>query len=89
MTQLEQVKDSLGITGNYQDAALQNYIDEVKRFLAAGGTSTDFLESNESAGLISRGVADLWNYGAGGTTLSPYFFQRAAQVCLKGRAENS
>lgn len=42
MTQLEQVKDSLGITGNYQDAALQNYIDEVKRFLAAGGTSTDF-----------------------------------------------
>ena len=88
MTQLEQVKDSLGITGNYQDATLQNYIDEVKQFLEAGGASIDFLESNESTGLISRGVADLWNYGAGGATLSPYFFQRAAQVCLKGRAEN-
>ena len=50
MTQLEQVKDSLGITGNYQDATLQNYIDEVKQFLEAGGASIDFLESNESTG---------------------------------------
>jgi hypothetical protein len=25
----------------------------------------------------------LWNYGAGGTSLSPYFIQRATQLALK------
>lgn len=88
MTQLEQVKSSLGITGNYQDATVQAYIDEVKQFLVDGGAELEVIESETCAGLISRGVADLWNYGAGGTSLSPYFLQRATQVCIKGSGSN-
>lgn len=84
MTQLEAVKNLLGITGNYQDVTLQGYIDEVKQFLIDGGASAEIVESDACNGIIGRGVSDLWNYGAGGTSLSPYFLQRAIQVCTKG-----
>lgn len=88
MSQLEKIKKALGITGDYQNDTLQVYIDEVKRFLSDGGADESFLESDESTGLISRGVADLWNYGTGGTGLSPYFLQRAIQVCTNGGDED-
>lgn len=83
MLVLERVKTDLGITGKYQDATIQGYIDEVKQFLLDGGAEFETVEDETTYGLISRGVADLWNYGAGGATLSPYFLQRAAQVCMK------
>lgn len=78
---LDDVKALLGITGNYQDATLQGYIDEVIAFLIAGGVSEDSI----TCGIVARGVSDLWNYGSGGTTLSPYFIQRAAQLALGDR----
>ena len=56
-TVLEDVKNALGVTGNYQDATLQSYIDEVKAFLKEAGVS----EANMTSGVIARGVADLWN----------------------------
>lgn len=80
---LEKVKKGLGITGEYQDETLQAYIDEVKQFMLDGGISESVVNSNESIGLIIRGVADLWNYGSGGTSLSPYFWQRVTQLALK------
>lgn len=80
---LEKVKTALGITGEYQDATLQIYLDEVLFFLRDAGVSDDVLESNAATGIIVRGVADLWNYGSGGTQLSPYFMQRAVQLALK------
>lgn len=86
MLVLERVKTDLGITGEYQDATIQGYIDEVKQFLLDGGADFETVEDEATFGLISRGVADLWNYGAGGATLSPYFIQRATQVCSKRRA---
>lgn len=76
---LEKVKSNLGITGTYQDATIQGYIDEVKQFLLDGGV----VEENITAGIVTRGVADLWNYGSGGTGFSPYFIQRASQLALK------
>lgn len=76
---LNDVKALLGITGNYQDATLQKYIDEVKAFLIDGGVA----EANITAGVVARGVSDLWNYGAGEGKLSPYFIQRASQLALK------
>nr|DAF30951.1 MAG TPA: tail connector protein [Caudoviricetes sp.] len=76
---LEKVKSNLGITGTYQDATIQGYIDEVKEFLKDGGV----LEANITDGIVTRGVADLWNYGSGGTGFSPYFIQRASQLALK------
>lgn len=83
---LDLVKTNLGITGNYQDEAIQGYINEVKAFLIDGGISESVVNSNEVAGLISIGVKDLWNYGSGKSELSPYFFQRVEQ--LKGGLKN-
>jgi len=77
---LEQVKAALGIVGNYQDATLQIYFDEAVAFLKDAGVS----EANITAGVVARGVSDLWNYGAGDGKLSPYFMQRAAQLSYKG-----
>ena len=77
---LEQVKAALGIVGNYQDATLQIYFDEAVDFLKEAGVS----EANITAGVVARGVSDLWNYGAGDGKLSPYFIQRAAQLSYKG-----
>lgn len=73
---LEMVKRALGITGDYQDATLQVYIDEVIAFLTDAGVP----ENKITSGIVARGVSDLWNYGAGEGKLSEYFLQRAAQL---------
>lgn len=78
MAMLDSVKASLGITGDYQNATLTEYINEVTDFLIKAGVS----EGNITPGIVARGVADLWNYGGGGGALSPYFMQRAAQLAL-------
>lgn len=77
---LEQVKAALGIVGNYQDTTLQVYFDEAVAFLKDAGVS----DANITAGVVARGVSDLWNYGSGNGKLSPYFMQRAAQLSYKG-----
>lgn len=80
MAVLDDVKAAMGITGTYQDATLQQYINEVTAFLVDAGVSS----SNITSGIIARGVSDLWDYGSGTGTLSPYFLQRATQLALKG-----
>lgn len=80
---LEKVKTALGITGTYQDDKLQEYIDETVEYLHDGGVSMDILNSKHAAGIIVRGVSDLWNNGSGGTDFSPYFIRRATQLCYK------
>ena len=77
---LTNVKIALGVTGTYQDATLQVYFDEVMAFLTDAGIPAAAVTS----GLVARGVADLWNYGAGEGKLSSYFLQRAAQLSYKG-----
>lgn len=84
-TLLERVKKSLGITGSYQDDTLTEYINEVKEYLLDAGVSQAVLDSDVSAGVISRGVSDLWNYGDG--KLSDYFYQRASQLKYKTTEE--
>lgn len=79
MAMLDSVKSSLGITGEYQDETIREYINEVEAFLEDSGVT----RSHITPGIVSRGVADLWNYGGGKGELSPYFMQRAAQLALK------
>jgi len=79
---LLKVKTALGIEGTYQDETLSEYIDEVVAFLVDSGVS----ESKITAGVVSRGVSDLWSYGAGNGKLSDYFIMRASQLALKGGA---
>ena len=76
---LDSVKLALGITGTYQDDTISAYIDEVVSFLKDAGVAA----SNVTPGIVSRGVADLWNYGAGEGKLSSYFIQRATQLSYK------
>jgi hypothetical protein len=73
---LTSVKKALNIGGTYQDDAIKAYINEVKAFLSAAGVS----EANMTPGLVARGVADLWQYGAGEGKLSEYFMQRTIQA---------
>lgn len=76
---LAKVKTALGITGEYLDETLSEYIEEVVEFLTDAGVKS----ANITTGIVSRGVSDLWNYGAGDGKLSPYFLQRATQLSYK------
>ena len=80
---LDSVKSALGITGNYQDATLKVYIDEVKAYMISAGVNEALVNSDASAGIISRGVTDLWSYGSGNGKLSEYFYQRVSQMALE------
>lgn len=79
MVTLEMVKNALGIVGDYQDATLTVYLNEVMDFLKDSGVT----EANITAGLVARGVSDLWDYGSGTGKLSTYFMQRAAQLAYR------
>ena len=76
---LTAVKKALGIQGTYQDDTLTEYIKEVVDFLEDAGVK----RSSITAGIVARGVSDLWDYGAGDGKLSPYFIQRATQLSYK------
>ena len=79
---LTKVKSALGITGTYQDATLNIYIDEVKAYMKDAGVLESIINSDVSAGVIARGVTDLWNYGSNTGKLSDYFYQRVSQLSL-------
>ena len=77
---LTKIKNGLGITGDFQNDTIQFYIDEVKAFMLSAGVLQEVIDSEVSVGCIMRGVADLWNYGNGNTTLSEYFKMRTLQL---------
>ena len=76
---LESVKKSLNITGDYQNETLLGYISETVAFLVDSGVKS----KNITPGIVSRGVSDLWNYGASDGKLSDYFKMRASQLAYK------
>lgn len=76
---LEDVKNAIGITGDYQDDTVQEWFDETIAFLTDAGVKPQ----NITVGIVARGVLDLWNYGAGDGKLSDYFMKRATQLALK------
>ena len=80
---LTRVKHALGITGTYQDDTLNVYIDEVKEYMVDAGVPKSVVDSAVSAGVIARGVTDLWNYNGGAGKLSDYFYQRVSQLAYK------
>ena len=86
---LRRVKNALGVTGDYQDDTLGEYINEVKAILLAAGVRAAVTNSDKAVGVISRGVSDLWNLGAGGGALSPVFFQRIIQLTYEPETEAS
>lgn len=81
---LASVKNALGIEGTYQDNTITEYINEVVEFLVDSGVPSNMI----TAGVVSRGVSDLWSYGNGNGKLSEYFLQRAAQLAYKAVLNN-
>lgn len=79
MVTLEAVKAALGITGNYQDTTITPYYNDVIDYLRGAGIA----ESDITAGIVARGVSDLWAYGSGDGKLSQYFYERASQLALR------
>lgn len=74
--QLKEVKNSLGVTGNYQDARLLGYLREIKQYLTDAGVPKENLSSSAVMGVLSRGVNDLLYSGE----LSAYFKERVIQL---------
>jgi hypothetical protein len=58
------------------------YIDAVKAYMLDAGVPESVVNSDTSAGVIARGVTDLWNYNGGAGKLSEYFYQRVSQLAL-------
>ena len=77
---LIKIKNGLGITGDFHNATLTVYVDEVKAFMKSAGITDNVIESDVSVGCIMRGVADLWNYGSGNASFSDYFKMRLIQL---------
>ena len=75
---LVEVKKALGVTTNYQDGALMTYVNGVIEFMRSAGVKDP--TSSAAVDCINRGVADLWNYGAGEAKLSEYFKLRVIQL---------
>ena len=81
---LTKVKVALGNIPSHLDETITLYIDEVCEYLISAGVTVIDLGADSiderAVGCITRGVADLWNYGNGDTKLSDYFYQRADQL---------
>ena len=85
---LKSVKSGLMITTPLFDDVLKIHIRDVKSYLKNAGVKDSVIESEESVGVILRGVSDLWNNGSGDVKFSPYFRDRATQLSLLGGGEN-
>lgn len=81
---LAEVKKRLGITDEFHDDLLMAYIVDVKDFALSSGVHKLVLDDARSVGMIARGVADLWNFGAGDGKFSDMYFQRLIQLTLIG-----
>ena len=79
---VSEIKKRLGITGDYHDALLLGYANDVKEYMHSAGVPGDVVDGEASVGVISRGVADLWNLGAGEGHFSGLFYQRVIQMAL-------
>lgn len=86
-TLLSKVKNALGVTGDYQDQTLKIYVDEVIEYMIDAGVPEGVAKSEVSAGVVARGVTDLWNYNSGAGKLSEYFYQRVTQLCYKSKSD--
>ena len=82
MNILDEVKTRLSITGTDLDGTIQGMIDDVVAYCRSAGLKYTQLVSTRAVGLIARGVADLWNYGAGNGKFSDIFQLRLNQMTL-------
>lgn len=74
---LADIKPALGIFDDYHDATLQPIFDSVYGFIRGAGVA----ESQITAGLVARGVNDMWDNDSGGKAdFSPIFMMMLQQA---------
>lgn len=78
--QLEAVKVRLSISGEYHDNLIMSLIEDVKGYMVSAGVKEEIVNGSKSIGCIARGVADMWNMGAGDGSFSEMFRQRVIQL---------
>ena len=61
-------------------SVLPLYCTTAQQFIKDAGVKDTVAESDKAVGAISRGVLDLWNFGAGEGKFSPLFFQLVGQL---------
>lgn len=81
-TLLSSVKSALGVTGNFTDDTISVYIDDVVDYMTGAGVPQAVIL--RSAGVVARGVSDLWDNDGGNVKFSPYFYDRVSQLALRG-----
>ena len=84
---LIKVKRDMGLTGDYHDETIKDYIGYVKEFLKDGGVPEEVVNSSASVGAITQGVSDMW--GNEGTGFSNLFIMRAIQLASKKSGEDN
>lgn len=84
---LAKVKLALGETSDFADSMIAIYIDEVLDYMKNAGVSDSI--ANASAGVVARGVSDLWDNDGGNVRFSPYFHERVTQLALKSRSDST
>ncbi|MDE5885463.1 MAG: hypothetical protein K2H29_10365 [Oscillospiraceae bacterium] len=84
---LAKVKLALGETSDFADSMIAIYIDEVLDYMKNAGVSDSI--ANVSAGVVARGVSDLWDNDGGNVRFSPYFHERVTQLALKSRSDST
>ena len=77
---LTEIKTRLSVTGTYHDGLLSALANDVKEYITSAGADA---ESAAAVGVIARGVADLWNFGAGDGKFSDVFYQRVSQLAIE------
>lgn len=81
LTLLSSVKAALGVTGNFTDDTISVYIDDVVDYMTGAGVPQAVILN--SAGVVARGVSDLWDNDGGNVKFSPYFHERVSQLALR------
>lgn len=79
---LKKVIKALGLTEQYHKDIIEPFFQDVKFYLTDAGVTAEIINSSASVGVFIRGVSDLWNYGSGGASLSPYFKERVIQLTV-------
>ena len=77
---LTKVKNAIGITSDSQDETIKVYIDNIKAYMVSAGVDKSVVESDVACGAIVSGVIDLWQYGSGAISLSPFTKERIIQL---------
>jgi len=84
-TLIEKVKTAMGFSGDEVNQTLSIYVDEVLDYMTNAGVSKEIALA--SAGVIARGVSDLWDNDGGAVKFSPFFYDRVAQLSYKSAYE--